>query len=340
MGIKNLNSVINKFNIFPKKKLNEIQLSVVAVDFSLFLYRFMYNHNNPYECFLRQIMLFFRNNILPVYVIDGAAPIEKNILLNKRAIKRERISDELDELLEIREIMIENKDYNGLKSIEPQIIKLEKRCVQFSRDIIQNLIDFFQYCGIPVIQENYESDWILAKLNYHDIVDYVLSEDSDLLAFGAKKIMKNFSLTTEDFILYDRNLLLKELELNNNEFVDMCILCGCDYAPKIKNMNCKKSFELISQHKEIENTNISIDINAVKKARNIFNKKINKNYIKELSNKIIKNDFDFPKMEYFLCEKIEKKYLINQFFKICNKFITHKRPRRSSSPLQIFFNLK
>lgn len=60
MGIKNLNAVLKKSCYFPKKNINDIKYSIVAVDFSLFLYRFIYNQNNPIECFLRQLILFLK----------------------------------------------------------------------------------------------------------------------------------------------------------------------------------------------------------------------------------------------------------------------------------------
>ena len=78
MGIKNLNTLLRGMGSFPRGKISDLGLSVVGIDFSLFLFRFIYNQNNPVECFLRMILLFLKNNILPVYVLDGTAPIEKN----------------------------------------------------------------------------------------------------------------------------------------------------------------------------------------------------------------------------------------------------------------------
>ena len=334
MGIKNLNTLLRGMGSFPRGKISDLGLSVVGIDFSLFLFRFIYNQNNPVECFLRQILLFLKNNILPVYVLDGTAPIEKNNILNKRADKREKVQNELDNLLLLREKLIINNDSPGkIYILEQEIIKLEKKCVQFSKEITNTLIEFFEICGIPVIQENYESDWILAKLNQNNIIDYILSEDSDILAFGGKKILKNFCIQDESFLLYDQQYILNILKFNQKEFVDMCILCGCDYAPRIKNLNCNKSFELISKNKSIENSNIFYNQEHIDLARNIFHKEISKELLQELSDKIIKNEFQFNKIETFLNKQIEKKYLIPIFIRQCRKFIHHKISKRSISPL-------
>lgn len=339
MGIKNLNSILKNFNIFPKKHIKDIQLSIVAVDFSLFLYRFIYNQNNPVECFLRQIILFFKNNILPVYVIDGTAPSEKSIILSKRAMRRNKVNEELEKLLDLKQRLIDNNSSpRKLSILEQDINKLEKKCVQFSKEIVKNLIDFFEMCGIPVIQENYESDWILAQLSKNKLVDYVLSEDSDLLVFGAEKIMKNFCILEESFNIYERQKILDSLHIEQTEFIDLCILAGCDYAPKIKNINTVKALELISENKKIENIkDIDYEIESINLARNIFKREIDNELIKVLSEKICKKNFQFNKIEKFLLDNLDKKFLIPLFTKTCRNFVHYKQCRRNSSTLADFF---
>lgn len=327
MGIKNLNSVLKNYTKFPKKSIQCLEHSIIGVDFSLFLYRFIYNQNNPIECFLRQIHLFFKYNILPVYVLDGNAPIEKEITLEKRASKRLKIYNEIDKLKELKNNPTNSPSKNAI--INDEIKKLEKKCVMFSPNIIDDLIHFFNILGIPVIQEcEAESDWILAQLNKNGVIDYILSEDSDLLTFGAKNILKNFSIREENFQIYSLDTILKELEFNQEQFIDMCILCGCDYTHKIKNINCSKSFSLIKHHKNIENIQQineynHININNIQKARNIFLQQMEPEQIHLFKNKIIKNKFQTEELEKFLYKHLEKKYLIPIFIHTCKKF-SHK----------------
>jgi len=217
--------------------------------------------------------------------------------------------------------MCENEDKLIINS---QIKKLEKKCVLFSNDIINDLLCFFKLLGIPVIQENYESDWILAQLNKNNIVDYILSEDSDILTFGGNFVLKNFSLRDENCHIYSLNSILKELNLSKDQFIDMCILCGCDYSQKIKGMNCPKSFQLISTYNTPENIQKLNDYNHInllniQKARSIFKKEINNNLLVSLKSQINKKNFNFDELQSFLYNHIEKKYLIPIFIHYCNK---------------------
>jgi exonuclease-1 len=50
--------------------------------------------------------------------------------------------------------------------------------------------------GIKFIIAPYEADAQLAYLSRHGIVDIIITEDSDLLAFGAKKILYKLDFTT------------------------------------------------------------------------------------------------------------------------------------------------
>lgn len=43
------------------------------------------------------------------------------------------------------------------------------------------------------------------------------------------------------------------------QFIDLCILLGCDYCPTIRGIGPKKAHELIREHKTIENVLKKLD---------------------------------------------------------------------------------
>jgi len=297
-----------------KMTFDKLRGSIIGVDFSLFLYRFVYNKNNPVECFLRQIHLFFRHKILPVYVIDGDAPLEKKSALDKRAHKRQKLYDNIANLLEKQ---VDNNSPTTNSRLNSEITKLERRCVVFSQKQVQDILYFFELLGIPVIRENEEADFILAKLSAANKIDYILSDDSDVLAFGAKKVLKNFCIKEEKCELYEMDSILATLGVSMQKFVDICILCGCDYTTKIRNMNCGKSLQLILLWGSIEevakNTEYDIDLEQIQKARELFWKDLSKETMARISASIIKKNCRLEELEKFLWANIEKKFLIPIF---------------------------
>lgn len=47
--------------------------------------------------------------------------------------------------------------------------------------------------------------------------------------------------------------MMDKLGLTEDEFVDMCILCGCDYVPRVSGVGPVKAFKLIQDHRSMEN---------------------------------------------------------------------------------------
>jgi exonuclease-1 len=87
--------------------------------------------------------------------------------------------------------------------------------------------------GVECIVAPYEADAQLAYLSKIAYVDVVITEDSDLLAFGAKRVLYKLSKDGdgEEYALEDVPLCM---ELNfkdwdSNMFLTWCILTGCDY---------------------------------------------------------------------------------------------------------------
>lgn len=117
--------------------------------------------------------------------IDGDAPLEKQVTLDKMAQKRQKMYDNIADLLELQS---NNNSPNTTSMINSEITKLERRCVVFSQKTVQDVLYFFELLGLPVIRENEEADFILAKLSAANKIGYILSDDSDVLAFGAKKV--------------------------------------------------------------------------------------------------------------------------------------------------------
>ena len=51
---------------------------------------------------------------------------------------------------------------------------------------------------------------------------------------------------------FDFDKALSELNLTWDQFIDVCIMCGCDYCDSIKGIGPVKALSLIKQHGSIE----------------------------------------------------------------------------------------
>jgi flap endonuclease-1 len=139
-------------------------------------------------------------------------------------------------------------------------------------------MDFLQSLGIPFLKAVSESEETCAFLQKNGIVDYVLTEDTDSLTFGAKKVILGEKL-------YCLDTILSGLELKFDSFIDLCILCGCDYTSTIPKVGPVNALKLIKKFGLIDNFEISIPSEFnYQTARNIF--KQNENY--QIQQKLIR----------------------------------------------------
>ena len=83
------------------------------------------------------------------------------------------------------------------------------------------------------------------------MVDACLSNDMDFLPSGCGKLIRNYNLSN-NITIYDLEKILEKLDINYNQFVDFCILCGCDYTGKIPRLGSETAYKFIKQFENIE----------------------------------------------------------------------------------------
>ncbi|KAG8086234.1 hypothetical protein GUJ93_ZPchr0010g9516 [Zizania palustris] len=109
--------------------------------------------------------------------------------------------------------------------------------------------------GVPVVEAPCEAEAECAALCTSDKVYAVASEDMDSLTFGAPRFLRHLmdpSSKKIPVMEFEVAKVLEELELTMDQFIDLCILCGCDYCDSIKGIGGQTALKLIRQHGSIE----------------------------------------------------------------------------------------
>ena len=324
MGIKNLNNMVRKFapcaiNIQP---LNYYKDKKIAIDTSILIYKSIY-HYNQYTDYphlvgiLNKCIIFIKNGIIPIFIFDGTPPLDKRNTLNKRYSNKVNIKNKIN--------IIENKIENNIGDkiqLLKEITKLQKQYIIVTKTHHDQIKEMLSYVGIPYLTAEGEAEATCALLTKQNKVDYTFTDDTDSLTFGSTKVLK---FSNKKNYLVDTNLskILDNFNMTMDQFIDFCILCGCDYSPTIKNIGPLTAFKLIKQFNCIEN--ILEYINQYSKyivpdnfnyinSRNLF--KVNYNieidinlqpFQKENFNIFLKK-YNIKKIEYY--NNIFEKYLI------------------------------
>lgn len=79
------------------------------------------------------------------------------------------------------------------------------------------------------------------------------SEDMDSLTFGTDFLLRGFNSKKEPIIQIELALVLEGFGMTQEQFVDLCIMCGCDYTTNIPGIGPIKAFKLVQEETKIEN---------------------------------------------------------------------------------------
>jgi flap endonuclease-1 len=259
MGVKNLNSLIEKYSPQGKcrQHLSSFNGMTFAVDTNVYLYKYLYGKSNHIDGMFFMVNKFKKFGITPIFIFDGKPPTEKtNTIIQRREVKQKlhnRISD-------LKAQINDNEEQNEIKE---EILNIEKRIVFVSLDIIQSTKELFDLMGVSYIDATTEAEQYCAKLNHMGIVSGVVSEDMDTIACGTKIVLRNFSNRDDMVDVYYLDNILTEMNISYDSFIDMCILLGNDYMQRPKGYTPTEIYMDILNYHAIESVLNNRDIKLV-----------------------------------------------------------------------------
>ncbi|XP_039481952.1 flap endonuclease 1 [Drosophila santomea] len=227
----------------------------VAIDASMCLYQFLIAvrsegaqlatvNGDPTShlmgMFYRTIRLL-DNGIKPVYVFDGKPPDLKSGELAKRAERREEAEKAL-------KAATDAGDDAGIEKFNRRLVRVTKEHAKEAKELLTLM-------GVPYVDAPCEAEAQCAALVKAGKVYATATEDMDALTFGSTKLLRYLTysearkMPVKEFS-YEK--LLEGLSINSREFIDLCILLGCDYCESIKGIGPKRAIELINNYRDIE----------------------------------------------------------------------------------------
>ena len=251
MGIKDFFKVVRRYAPSAIKQTNITKYTGkrIGIDANLMLYKLILAiRKNGYDLknngvvtthihtMLLKLSAFKRYGIRPIFVFDGEQPEIKKKVLEKR----------------VKHWLQLKAQYEGAESEEEK-----KKYFQFHKEItekeINDVMKLLLIFGCVVIKAKGEADPLLASLYKKGIIDYIVTDDPDILAFGGGIILKNFHVDKKKLIEeIDIRDILKGLGLNMDSLVDLAVLLGTDYCPKIKGVGMVKIYSLVKKHGSLE----------------------------------------------------------------------------------------
>ncbi|GAA5872640.1 hypothetical protein JCM1840_004861 [Sporobolomyces johnsonii] len=258
MGIKGLTALINNFapTAIKQAEMKTLFGRKVAIDASMSIYQFLIAvrqqdgqqlMNEAGETTSHLMGLFYRtirmveNDLKPCYVFDGKPPALKSNVLKKRFAGRQ----------EAQEAEAQAKETGTAEDVD----KLSRRQVKVTKEHNEECRRLLTLMGIPWVEAPSEAEAQCAELCRGGLVYGAGSEDMDTLTFNSPIVLRHLTFSEARKMPIDVISLedvLKGLELTMDQFIDMCMLCGCDYLEPIKGVGSKTALKLVKEHESME----------------------------------------------------------------------------------------
>jgi 5'-3' exonuclease len=300
MGINNLNKFLrnNCPIVYEEIHISEYSFKKVAIDISLYLCKFKTICGDRWlSAFINLVACLRKNEVHCVFIYDSGAPPEKDeerkeraaqrakqeqrVSLLEKAIQDFHISGHIDEILtELYKRRSKKNDYPprlmktvsaniDMCFIQEAVQKMREQILIIKPEDFQKTKDLFDILNVPYFNAPLEAETTCADLCKRGLVDAVLSEDTDVMAYAAPSFLSRINTTNGTCTRIKYSDILENLNLKSEEFLDLCIMCGCDYNKNIFRVGPEKAYKHIQQYSSIEgiSSNTELDISILNHIR-------------------------------------------------------------------------
>ncbi|MEZ3144652.1 flap endonuclease-1 [Halobaculum sp. MBLA0143] len=179
---------------------------------------------------------FFEHDLTPVFVFDGGVTELKDEEVQRRREQREAAEER-------REAAEERGDTVEAARLAAQTQRLTQTIQETSRELLE-LLD------VPVVEAPAEGEAQAAHMNATGAVDYVGSEDYDVLLFGGPRTIRKLT-GSDDPEVMDLSATLERHDLTREQLIDAAMLCGTDFNEGVSGVGPKTAVRLLDEHGDL-----------------------------------------------------------------------------------------
>lgn len=195
-------------------------------------------HNDKYiDYCMRRVQMLRYYGVQPVLVFDGGSLPMKSDQEIKRARSRK---ENLERALEYERLGNHSAAY-----------ECYQRAVDITPAIAFRLIQVLRQENVQYVVAPYEADAQLVFLALNRHVDFVITEDSDLIVYGCPQIFFKMDKHGQGVGFQISDITAnKDIDLSDftkQMILEMCIMSGCDYLPSLPGIGVKRSHGLIKR---------------------------------------------------------------------------------------------
>ncbi|KAL1193371.1 DNA repair protein UVH3 [Cardamine amara subsp. amara] len=190
-----------------------------------------------------------------LYETDSQKEIRKETNSNERTFNVESSIDLEDKGVPVEfseahleeEIRVLDEEYVNLGDEQR---KLERNAESVSSEMFAECQELLQIFGLPYIIAPMEAEAQCAFMEQANLVDGIVTDDSDVFLFGARSVYKNIFDDRKYVETYFMKDIEKELGLSRDKIIRMAMLLGSDYTEGISGIGIVNAIEVVTAFPE------------------------------------------------------------------------------------------
>lgn len=211
-------------NSLTKVHLSKMAGKKIVIDISIYMYRYA-STDHLFDNMSTMLSMFRTYKIEPLFIFDGTPPAEKKNALQQRKKEKQNAKEKYEIIKE----QIADMDVQSKKQYKKQLQQLKNTFVNITNQNVEAVKKLIVEYSATYIVAKGEADELCAWYVMEGKAWACLSEDMDMFVYGCPRVLRYLSLLRHTCILYETQSILANLEVNQSEFREMCILSGTDY---------------------------------------------------------------------------------------------------------------
>lgn len=282
MGIDAINPFLRKQcpHVFIKRSLMEFSGKRVAFDANNWMFRKMtISHRKVVDStdvctqdpdrdaitkvwisdMMDSVATFIAYGITPVFVFDGVYPEKKAAT----KAERKKVKDDIkDRITAMREAMASGDILLRTSAAVEELRKLVRQVFYVTKIEEELFRSLLVGLGLPCVQAAGEAEQLCTMLCLDGKVTAVYSADTDNLAYGCPFLIQEL---LDEYVTDPKTKqryrvamtvkiedILRGLGMTQTQFVDFCIMLGCDYNQSIPQVGGARAYNLIKKFGSID----------------------------------------------------------------------------------------
>lgn len=146
--------------------------------------------------------------------------------------------------------------------LQEQLQKAKRDSEEVTETMIRDVQELLKRFGIPYITAPMEAEAQCAELLKLNLIDGIITDDSDCFLFGGDRVYKNMFNQKQYVECYMMSDISSKIGLSQDKLIELALLLGSDYTEGVKGIGPVMAMEILAEFGTLQNFKVWFEENT------------------------------------------------------------------------------